>query len=176
MPVPLLQSRVLRVSLFVIAAALAVVAIYFIFTRSTRAAPGQPIEFSHRIMVSAGITCMFCHPDAARSPMAGMPSVSKCMGCHKIITTQNPRIKILAGYWERQEPVPWIRVNRLPRFVYFTHRAHIANGLNCETCHGDVGDMEITVPVVAMNMSWCLSCHAQQVNAAQLRDCLVCHQ
>ncbi len=47
---------------------------------------------------------------------------------------------------------------------------------NCERCHGDVGHMQEARPVVRMNMGWCLSCHETQPNAAQLRDCVVCHQ
>jgi hypothetical protein len=30
--------------------------------------------------------------------------------------------------------------------------------------------------VVTMDMGWCLDCHNQQPNKAQLRDCVVCHQ
>jgi c(7)-type cytochrome triheme protein len=83
----------------------------------------------------------------------------------------------LTGYWNRQEPIPWVRVNRLPRFVYFSHQVHVVGGgLNCERCHGDVGQMTAVRPVLSMNMGWCLSCHEQQSDAAQLRDCQVCHQ
>jgi hypothetical protein len=36
--------------------------------------------------------------------------------------------------------------------------------------------MTETKPVVNMTMSWCLSCHEQQPNAQQLKDCVVCHK
>lgn len=160
----------------VIIAAVVLAGAYLLFGSRTQAAPQQPIAFNHEIMVQAGIPCLFCHTEAMRSPVAGMPSVEKCMGCHKVIATNSPEIKKVAGYWERQEPIPWVRVNRLPRFVYFSHQVHLATGLNCERCHGDVGHMTVARPAVDMTMGWCLSCHEQQPNAPQLKDCVVCHQ
>ncbi len=144
---------------------------------AVQAAPDQPIAFNHEVMVQSGIQCLFCHTEATRSPAAGIPSVEKCMGCHRTIATQVPVIQQVAAYWQRQEPIPWVRVNQLPRFVYFSHEVHVtAAGLNCETCHGDVGHMTVDHPVVQMDMGWCLRCHEQQANAAQLTDCVVCHQ
>lgn len=150
---------------------------YLIFASRSKAAPTQPIQFNHQMMVGAGVQCLYCHNTATRSPAAGIPSVEKCIGCHNVIATDRPEIQQLAGYWERQEPIPWARVYRLPRFVYFSHQVHVnAGGLNCERCHGDVGNMIEIHPVVDMNMGWCLGCHSQQPNAAQLRDCVICHR
>jgi hypothetical protein len=142
------------------------------------AAGKQPVAFNHEAMVKAGITCLFCHTDARRSPVAGIPSVDRCMGCHRVIATDSPdEIQAIAAYWERQEPIPWVRVNQLPDFVYFSHRIHVVGaGLNCEYCHGDVGHMANALSVVTMNMGWCLDCHEQQPNVDQLRECVVCHQ
>lgn len=140
-------------------------------------APQQPIPFPHNTMVQAGISCLFCHTEAMRSPVAGIPSVERCMGCHRIISTTKPAIQQLAVYWNNQKPIPWVRVNQVPRFVYFSHEVHVvAGGFNCERCHGDVGHMQEDQQVVKMNMGWCLSCHQQQPNAQQLMDCVVCHQ
>lgn len=150
---------------------------YLVIVPKSQAATQQPLPFNHEIMVQQGITCEFCHTEARRSATAGMPSVQKCMGCHKYIATNTPAIGILWGYWQRQEPIPWVRVNKLPRFVYFSHEVHVTvAGLACEKCHGDVGHMTVDVPVVTMNMGWCLSCHEKQPNAPQLKDCVVCHQ
>jgi hypothetical protein len=155
----------------------------FFLAAKTQAAPvaqaaeGQPIAFNHQAMVQLGVQCLFCHADAQRSPSPGMPSVERCYGCHKTISTNLPVIQQVLGYWQRQEPIPWARVNTLPRFVYFSHEVHInVGGLACERCHGDVGHMTVARPVVRMNMGWCLSCHESQPNAAQLTDCVVCHQ
>lgn len=153
-----------------------VAGLLFLAVQRSQAVESQPIAFDHQAMVSLGIDCLFCHSDARRSPAAGMPSVEKCMGCHRVIATQAEPIQQLANYWQNQQPIPWKRLNRLPRFVYFTHEIHVARGLNCEGCHGDVGSMKLAQPVVEMNMGWCLDCHEKQANAAQLRDCVVCHQ
>ncbi len=142
------------------------------------AAPEQPIAYSHRAHVEAGVQCLFCHPSALRSSVAGIPSVQKCMGCHAVIEADNPAIQEVAGYWERGEPIPWVRVNAQPDFVFFSHQPHLGAGLNCETCHGDVGSMTVARPAVKMDMGWCLDCHLKQPEAkvARLADCLTCHK
>lgn len=142
------------------------------------AAPEQPIAFSHQTHTEAGVQCLYCHPGALRSQVAGIPSVQKCMGCHTIIATDSPNIQAVTGYWERKEPIPWVRVNVQPDFVFFSHQAHLGASLNCETCHGDVGQMDVIQPVVKMDMGWCLNCHLEQPaeKIARLADCLACHK
>ena len=152
-----------------------------LFLRANQAQAAQtaspPIAFTHKVMVGAGINCVFCHSGAMKSPVAGIPSVQLCMGCHTVIDPTNTEIQKVAAYWQRHEPIPWPRVNQLPRFVYFSHQVHVtAGGLNCERCHGRVGQMTLAQPVVKMNMGWCLNCHNQQPNAEQLNDCNVCHK
>jgi c(7)-type cytochrome triheme protein len=149
---------------------------YLLIAPRSRAAQKQPIDFNHQLMVGAGMQCLYCHNGATRSPAAGIPSVQKCMSCHTVIAADRPEVQKLTGYWERQEPIPWVRIYRVPRFVFFNHSVHIAAGLNCERCHGDVGNMVETHAVVDMNMGWCLNCHNQQSRAAQLKDCVVCHR
>jgi len=146
--------------------------------RLVLAAPAQPIAYSHRTHVEAGVPCLFCHFSALRSDVAGIPSVQKCVGCHAVIATDRPEIQKLVGYWERGEPIPWVRVNVQPDFVYFSHQPHLGAGLNCETCHGDVGRMTVAQPVVKMDMGWCLDCHLKQPEekVARLADCLACHK
>jgi hypothetical protein len=98
------------------------------------------------------------------------------MGCHAVIATDGPAIQQVAGYWERNESIPWARVNALPDFVYFSHQPHLSAGINCETCHGDVGNMDVARPVNRTHMGWCLDCHLKQPNAGHLADCLTCHK
>jgi hypothetical protein len=100
------------------------------------------------------------------------------MGCHAVIATESEAIKELAGYWERGEAIPWQRINDQPDFVYFSHQPHIGAGMNCETCHGNVGDMEAAELTIRMDMGWCLDCHKHQVpeRVAVLLDCLACHK
>lgn len=141
-------------------------------------APEQPIAYSHKTHVEAGIQCLYCHSNAQRSPIAGIPSVAKCMGCHTVIAMDNPVVQEVAGYWERGEPIPWVQVDKQADFVYFSHQPHLGAGLNCESCHGDVGQMAGAVRVVKMDMGWCLECHLEQPEekVARLADCMTCHK
>lgn len=143
---------------------------------SASAAPEQPIPFSHKKMVQYGIACLYCHADATRSQVAGMPSVAKCMGCHDVIKSGSDDIQKLAEYLHSDQPVPWARVTKLPDYVNFSHEVHVNNGVNCETCHGDVGHMTETFQAVDISMGWCLDCHKQQPEAPQLIDCVECHK
>ncbi len=142
------------------------------------AAPEQPVAYSHRTHVEAGVQCLFCHTGALRSSVAGIPSVQKCIGCHAVIGVDKPAIQEVARYWERREPIPWVRVNAQPDFVFFSHQSHVGAGVTCETCHGDVGRMTVARPAVKMDMGWCLDCHLKQPEAkvARLTDCLACHK
>ncbi|MBN1284600.1 MAG: cytochrome c3 family protein [Anaerolineae bacterium] len=137
----------------------------------------QPIvEFSHKRHVqNAGIDCLYCHSGATRSPVSGIPSVEKCMGCHEHVLSGEAPIVKLQEYWENGEPISWTRVYQLPRYVHYPHHVHVSAGLNCETCHGNVGEMDIVTPAQIPNMGWCIRCHQGEENAVELMDCLNCH-
>jgi Class III cytochrome C family len=98
----------------------------------------QPINFPHSVHVQTyKIDCQYCHADARRSEYAGIPSVERCMGCHKITAADKPEIKKLAEFAAKQQPIPWTRVYKLPEFTYFPHKAHIRAELACQTCGDD---------------------------------------
>src|SRR2546428_2567206 len=102
----------------------------------------QPITFPHSLHVQTHkMDCQYCHSDARRSEYAGLPSVARCMACHKIAGAALPEVKKLAAYYARGEPIPWGRVNKLPEFTYFPHKAHIRASVTCQTCHGSVETM-----------------------------------
>ena len=145
-----------------------------------REGPVQPIFFSHVIHTgSYQIACQYCHANARRSSDAGIPSVEKCMGCHKIVAAQgNEQVQKLQGFWEKQQPVPWIRVFRIPEYAQFPHKNHVQAGLVCQTCHGRIEAMEqvhaktgqnigndlmnlaaMPVPGPKLTMGWCVECH-----------------
>jgi c(7)-type cytochrome triheme protein len=146
--------------------------------RAAEASESQPVEYSHRVHIQAEIQCLFCHTEATRSPIAGIPSVEKCMGCHAYIATEGETVQTLVGYWERDEPIPWKRVINQPDFVYFSHQPHMGAGMNCETCHGNIAEMDDAQAVTRMDMGWCLDCHEEQEShkIARLVDCLICHK
>jgi hypothetical protein len=52
-----------------------------------------------------------------------------------------------------------VRVHDLPDFVYFNHSIHIAKGVACQVCHGDVGTMPLVWRTQSLQMGWCIECH-----------------
>ncbi|MBI5888478.1 MAG: cytochrome c3 family protein [Deltaproteobacteria bacterium] len=138
--------------------------------------PVQPINFSHKIHAGDNkIPCIYCHIYADRSRVSGVPNVQRCMGCHKIIKTDSPEIIKLTGYWERKEPIAWVKVHNLPDHVGFTHKRHIKAGLDCKLCHGDVASMSRVKRVSSLQMGWCLNCHEKR-EVVNGKDCWTCHQ
>jgi len=122
--------------------------------------PEQPIEFPHNKHVKdVGLQCTYCHAYADKAVSPGIPPLEVCMGCHSVIATDKPRIKKLTEYWNKKEPVPWKRVNKLPDFVFFTHKRHVKAGVDCKACHGDLSTMTVAQRVKSLKMGWCLSCH-----------------
>jgi hypothetical protein len=122
--------------------------------------PVQPIKFPHPTHVQkAGMNCLYCHFSANKSPDPGLPAVGTCMGCHAIVMTQSPEIKKLTKYWTDKQPIPWVRLHRVPRYVHFPHMRHVNAGVTCQTCHGQVQKMTQVFQYASLNMGWCVSCH-----------------
>lgn len=148
--------------------------------------PVQPIHYSHRIHAGDnGIDCKYCHSSARTSKHSGIPSLNVCMNCHKSIyevapetlaegkkigVDYNAEIKKLyaAVGWNDEEqkytgetqPVKWVRIHNLPDFVYFNHSQHVTvAGIECQTCHGPVEEMEVMYQHAPLTMGWCIDCH-----------------
>jgi hypothetical protein len=143
----------------------------------TQAVPEQPIAFPHATHVGIGAQCIFCHSSATFSPVAGIPTSNKCWGCHQQIQRQSPELDKLANFVQSGEKIPWVPVAIQPDFVHFPHNMHVNAGINCETCHGDVGSMQVAERQPRQNMGWCLDCHVtmRPEEASRLTDCSMCH-
>jgi hypothetical protein len=146
----------------------------------TQIPPSQPILFPHDKHISLGMQCLYCHPGALRGPSPGLPTAAKCYGCHQQITKTSPETDKLISYIKNNESIAWVPVALLPDFVFYSHRPHIAAGLNCENCHGEIGKMTVAEPQ-KMNMGWCINCHRLRyqndpVMLTKLTDCVTCHK
>jgi hypothetical protein len=146
----------------------------------TQIPPDQPIEFPHNRHVGLGVQCLYCHPGAWKGFSSGLPTQSKCWGCHQQIDKDSPELAKLKAFVESGEPIPWVPVAIVPDFVKYNHRPHVAAGLNCETCHGEIGEMTVAEPHHEMNMGWCLNCHIEHADEneqllTKLTDCTTCH-
>ena len=149
--------------------------------------PVQPIHYSHKIHAGDnGIDCKYCHSSARVSKHSGIPSLNICMNCHKSIYEVAPETateeyskefydgEIQKLYkavgWDDAEqkytgetqPVKWVRIHNLPDFVYFNHSQHVSvAGVECQTCHGPVEEMEIMYQYSSLTMGWCINCHRE---------------
>ena len=147
--------------------------------------PVQPIHYSHKIHAGDnGIDCKYCHSSARVSKTSGIPSLNVCMNCHKSIyevaestATEEyskefydgeiQKLYAAAGwsdadqkYTGEAQPVKWVRIHNLPDFAYFNHSQHVSvAGIECQTCHGPVEEMEIVSQHAPLTMGWCINCH-----------------
>ena len=135
-------------------------------------APSQPIAYSHKLHAGElKIDCKYCHFNAPRGRVAGVPPMSVCIGCHRQVATDKPEIqKLLAiadtgsyvdtdGVTKEGGVVHWNRVHRLPDHVYFSHEWHDKAAVACQTCHGPVEEMTTMRQYAPLTMEWCLDCH-----------------
>jgi hypothetical protein len=88
-----------------------------------------------------------------------MPPTTTCMTCHSRLFTNVAMLAPVRQSLADNAPIRWTRVNRLPDYVYFDHSIHIAKGVGCSTCHGDVASMPLTRQAAPLTMGWCLDCH-----------------
>ncbi|MEM6720256.1 MAG: cytochrome c3 family protein [Bacteroidota bacterium] len=151
--------------------------------------PIQPIHYSHRIHAGVNkIECKYCHSSARVSKHSGIPSLNVCMNCHKNIAQVAEEVqqegileygvdynkeiqKLYAAvgwdptqqdYVNEPKPVKWVRIHNLPDFVYFNHSQHVSvAGVECQTCHGEIQEMEIVAQHSSLTMGWCINCHRE---------------
>jgi hypothetical protein len=120
----------------------------------------QPVQFSHLHHVGDdGIDCRYCHTSVETSAFAGIPPTKTCMNCHSQIFATAPILEPVRSSFRDDRALRWIRVHDLPDFVYFNHSVHIKKGVGCETCHGRIDRMPLTLQENSLQMEWCLDCH-----------------
>jgi hypothetical protein len=120
----------------------------------------QPVPFSHKHHVAGlGIDCRYCHTSVETSAFAGMPSTDTCMTCHSQLWTDAPLLAPVRASIATNTPLKWNRVHDLPDFTYFNHSIHVAKGVGCSTCHGQVDQMPLVWKTQTLYMRWCVDCH-----------------
>lgn len=159
-------NQLSKVSIVLIGAALAAVATggaYFSasgYVTGQDVALNQPVPFSHDHHFSGlGISCLYCHTSVETSASAGIPPIATCMNCHRQIWTNAELLEPVRRAYRTGLPVQWERVHDLPDFVYFNHSVHVAKGIGCQECHGQVDEMPLVHQAGSLTMKWCLDCH-----------------
>jgi len=130
------------------------------YARNLQTAVSQPVPFSHQHHVAGlGLDCRFCHAAVEVSADAGLPPTYTCMTCHSQVWTNASLLAPVRHSLAANIPLVWHQVTDLPDYVYFNHSIHIAKGVGCESCHGDVASMPMTYKVKPLTMEFCLDCH-----------------
>ena len=131
----------------------------------------QPVPFSHKHHHDElGIDCRYCHTSVEKAAFAGIPPTATCMNCHSQIWNDSPMLEPVRASFRSDESLPWVRVHDLPDYVYFNHWIHVAKGVGCASCHGDVGAMNLTWAEAPLTMEWCLDCHRQPQKFVRPRE------
>ncbi|MDQ6609553.1 MAG: c-type cytochrome [Bacteroidota bacterium] len=162
--------------------------------------PTQPIYFSHKVHAGINqINCLYCHGSAWESKHAGIPTLNICMNCHKAINeyAKGPQLKDeegndingtgeikkllnYAGFtpgpgavWDpsKGHSPEWIKIHNLPDHVYFNHAQHTrVGGVACQTCHGNIQEMNKVYQAAELSMGWCINCHRETKVAFNYND------
>jgi hypothetical protein len=120
----------------------------------------QPVQFSHKHHVGDdGIDCRYCHSSVETSAVAGIPPTKTCMNCHSVLFNDVGYLEPIRESYRTDQSIRWIKVHRLPDFVYFNHSIHINKGVGCSTCHGRINQMPLVFQDSPLLMQWCLDCH-----------------
>jgi menaquinone reductase, multiheme cytochrome c subunit len=133
--------------------------------------PTQPVPFSHKIHAGdMKMDCRYCHVSVDKAASASIPPTATCINCHSpeidgqppqlaAVKHDSPNLRAVHESWESGESVPWVRIHRLPDFVFFNHAAHVNRGVSCVECHGRIDTMEKVHQAKELSMAWCIECH-----------------
>lgn len=127
--------------------------------------PIQPVPYSHALHAGQlGIDCRYCHTTVDHAAFAAVPNTQICMNCHNPgqgngVRKESQELEPVRDSYKTGKPIQWVKVNKLPQFVYFNHSAHVNHGVSCFECHGRVDKMEHVYQAEPLSMSWCLDCH-----------------
>ncbi len=135
---------------------------YFLHPRQldTGYMPVQPVPYSHKLHAgNLGLDCTYCHSTVTKANYAAIPATETCMNCHVRVREKSPKLQPVRTSYATGQPIPWVKVHRLPDYVYFNHQAHVGAGVSCVSCHGRVDQMDEVRQVQPLSMAWCLECH-----------------
>ena len=127
------------------------------------------------------MNCLYCHNTANKSTDPGLPAVVDLHGLpqhdragssrdrprRKSVTARRSQSSAStptsdgdgAGIGPNAKPIPWIRIHKVPEYVHFPHMRHVNAGVTCQTCHGQIQNMDRVYQFATLNMGWCVSCH-----------------
>lgn len=134
----------------------------------TRYQPVQPVAYSHKLHAgNLGMDCYYCHNTVEKAAHAAVPATETCMNCHVRVKPESPLLAKVRASYKTGQPVEWVKIHKVPDYVFFNHSAHVNAGVSCVSCHGRVDQMIEVKQVQPLSMGWCVDCHRNP--AARIR-------
>ena len=125
--------------------------------------PDQPVAFDHSFHAGPdsvlGLDCRYCHNFVEKSPHSNVPTANTCWNCHSIVKSDSPALALVKKSVETGEAIRWVKVHKVPDYVYFPHSVHVNRGVSCVECHGRIDQQAVVGQQKSLNMSFCLDCH-----------------
>jgi len=129
--------------------------------------PVQPDSgFNHQIHAGKlGMDCRYCHSHVEESWHSNVPSTQTCYGCHSEgklgpqASATDEKVQFIRDSYESGKPIEWRRIHKLPDYAHFPHNVHVAAGVSCYSCHGQIAGMPVVAQAESLSMAWCLDCH-----------------
>ncbi len=143
------------------------------------------VNESKQATIPSPSTCMNCHKGVKEGPTYGKTEIAKIyasIGFNPetdayITNYENRPYDEVAAIYETwladgdayrqvqsfiQKPVSWVQIHKLPDHAYFNHAQHYnVGGIECQTCHGPVQEMEEVYQYSPLTMGWCINCHRE---------------
>ena len=139
---------------------------------SEHPAPTQPIPYSHKKHLALGLNCKDCHTNPEPGRLMTFPDTDKCMLCHATVAKDKPAVQKLVSDAKTTQRIPWVRVYMVLPGVAWSHRPHLGAGVTCETCHGQVRELEQMSEVTSViTMYVCLNCHERNHAKSACETC-----
>lgn len=151
-------------------------------------------ESSRHAGIPSASVCMNCHKYVT-SPLGAVREEERIAGeegrePHNLVSPELQKLydalaldeKLNRDPLREQQPIRWVRIHKLPDFVAFDHRPHVAAGVGCQTCHGPIESMDRVRQVSDLTMGWCITCHREsggtRIAGRPVQpslDCTTCH-
>src|SRR5437667_6795661 len=91
--------------------------------------PEQPVPYSHKLHAGTmGMDCTYCHYTVTKAGFAAIPPAEVCMNCHTQVKPKSEKLEPIRKSFETGQPVEWLKIHKLPDYVFFNHQAHVVSG------------------------------------------------
>ncbi len=150
---------------------LSITTVWLVFSKGNPDDRKDIIKFSHKYhLIEIEASCSDCHAKANESTLASdnlLTTKEACAECHDVEDEENCTL----CHFENEETR--IAFENPKRELVFSHKFHIEDAkLACETCHGNLNEVDFANAKSMPAMEDCSSCHNNQ--QATL-ECGTCH-